>query len=169
MGLGHRVHLQPVVLHLADLMPGEAGRVGDGLLQLRLGGAVGDHVEPVAVAAVLCHTTLVGRQQDGAGLGGEALHLYQAQLTRFHVQTGYVVAQVLLVDIADLETLPCLVLHDHLHRSHLGFGVRTQPLYFGSLALRMGQDQNASQSFDALKCERSLLGEFTPPPLPGAP
>ena len=51
------------MLDLADLVSLEPGRVQDGFLEHRLSGAVGHHVEPEAVGAVLGHPVLVGAEQ----------------------------------------------------------------------------------------------------------
>src|SRR4029434_6930070 len=78
--LRQRVDLQPVVLHLAHLVPWEARRVLDGGLKLWCVVAVGHDVEPVAVPAVLGNTAFVGGKQDRAGDRTEAFDLDQAQL-----------------------------------------------------------------------------------------
>ena len=54
------------MLHLGDLVPREPGWVFNRLLKLWIAGAVGDYVEPVAVAAILGDATLIGRQQNAA-------------------------------------------------------------------------------------------------------
>lgn len=66
----HRVHRQVVVGHLGDLMPLEAGGLLDRFLQLGLGTAVSDHVEPLAVAAVLGDAPFVRCEEDGTRYGG---------------------------------------------------------------------------------------------------
>src|SRR5262245_18277294 len=62
--LRQRVYLQPVVLHLAHLVPWEARRVLDGCLKLWCVVAVGHDVEPVAVTAVLGHAPFVAGKQN---------------------------------------------------------------------------------------------------------
>ncbi len=52
--------------HLGDLVPGEPCRVIDRLLHRGLRGTVGNHIKPVAIAAVFRHTPFVGREQDRA-------------------------------------------------------------------------------------------------------
>ena len=123
--LGHRVHFEPVVLHLGDLVPREPGRVSDRLLKFRGARAVSHHIEPEAIASILGNSALVRREQDTAG-GGETLHFDQAQLARLPIEAGYIVAEVLLVDVLNFASLGGLVFHDHPHGRHLGFGIRTQ-------------------------------------------
>ena len=157
------VNAEPVVGDLDDLVPRETGWVFDRLLKLRGAGAVGHHVEPVAFAAVLGDATLVGRQQNAAGGGGETFYLNQAQLAGRWIEAGYIVANIFLVDIFDLTTLRGLVLHDHPHCRHLSFGMGAQAPDIEGLAFGMGQDQDAGEPLDALQGQCPLPIELIAP------
>ena len=160
--LRHRVHRQVVVRDLRHLVPVEPRRIADRLLQSRRRVAVGDDVEPVAVAAVLGHAPLVGREQDRAGRCAEALHLDEAQLAGGEVEAGDVVAQVLLGHVVDLAALRLLVLHDHAHGDGFGLEVRLEAPHLGRLALGVRQDEDAREPLDRLERERPLAIEFGP-------
>lgn len=60
--------------HLGDLVPFEAGGILDRLLELRPGAAVGDDVEPMAVAPVLGHATFT----RCGGWGNMAPRMYRS-------------------------------------------------------------------------------------------
>ncbi len=62
--MANGVNRYPVTVHLLDLVPRKGGGVAD-RLEARLGVAVGDDVEPVAVAAVFGDPLLVRREADG--------------------------------------------------------------------------------------------------------
>src|SRR5262249_40161613 len=125
--LCHGIYLQPVVLDLLDLMPGEARRILDGLLERRRDVTVGDDIEPIALSTIFGDAPLVWREQNVAGGGADPLHLDQPELARSQVEAGHVIAEVLLVDIEDLPAKASLVLHDDSHGNSLGLQVLAQP------------------------------------------
>src|SRR5262245_25533313 len=139
--LRQRVYLQPVVLHLAHLVPWEARRVFDGGLELWRVVAVGHDVEPVAVTAVLGHPPFVGGKKNRSRGCTEAFDLDQAQFAGVQVEAGDVIAQVLLVDIVHLTALGTLMLHDDAHGRGLRLRIGTQTPDLRGLALRMRQDE----------------------------
>ena len=55
--------------------------------------------------------------------------------------------------------------HHHTHGGGLGLEVRLEPPHLGSLALRVGQDEDASESLDGLQGQRALALEFRSAPL----
>src|SRR5262249_44189058 len=122
-------------------------------------------VEPIAVAAVLRHATLVGREQDRAGYRPQTLYLDKAQLSRRQVKAGHVVAEVLLRDVVDLPTLGAFVFHHDAHRGGLGLEVRLKPTTLRRLTLRMREHEYARESFHRLKRERLLPLKIRPTPL----
>ena len=148
--------------HLRHLVPVEARRVADRLLELRRIVAVGDDVEPKAVATVLGDAALVGREQDRAGRCAKPLHLDQAQLAGSEIEARDVVAQVLLGDVVDLPALRLLVLHDHAHGGGLGLEVRLETPHLGRLALGVRQHEDAREPLDCLERERPLAIEVDP-------
>ena len=82
--------------------------------KLRLGVAVRDNAEPVAIAVVLGDTVFVLRHDHRPVRRADALDLDQAQLTRVRIQAGQIVAKILLVYVGDRSALGSLVLHrDH--------------------------------------------------------
>src|SRR6266508_821769 len=76
---GYRLQVHPVMLDLGDFMPGESGWVLHGVPQLRIGVAVRDDIEPVAITAVLGDTELIRRQHNCPGGVANPLHLDQPE------------------------------------------------------------------------------------------
>ena len=93
--LRHRVHVEPVVLDLLDLVPREPGRVFDGFFKARLGVAVRHDVKPVEVAPVFGDALFVRRQEDGACDSTDAFDLDEAQFPGKRMQAAKVEAEVL--------------------------------------------------------------------------
>src|SRR5438876_909947 len=75
---------------------------GDRRLQYSGVSAVGNDIEPVAIAPVLGHPLLIRCQANDPCFGGQPLDLDQPQLTALQIEAGHVVAEVLLADIEDL-------------------------------------------------------------------
>ena len=72
---------------LGDLIPGEPGRVADRPLRHRRRVAVGEDIEPEAVAPVLGNATLVASQQHRFNCRAEALYFDQPQLVSAEIET----------------------------------------------------------------------------------
>ena len=101
----HGVDFHPVVGHLGHFLTGEPRRIFDRLLHDRVRSAVGNHIKPVAIAAVPRHAPFVGREQDRAHGLSQALDLDEPQFAGVEVQVDDIVAQILLVDVINLAAL----------------------------------------------------------------
>jgi hypothetical protein len=143
------------MVHLLDLVPGEAGRVLVDM-QARLGVTVGYNVKPVAVAPILGHSLLIGREADGPRGSPETFDLDEAQFAALGVQARQIITQILLVDIGYGASGGPLVLHGHAHGNGLGLGVGAQTPDLRLLPLRMRQDENAGNPLDSLEAEGAL-------------
>src|SRR5437879_6541157 len=80
------LYAQVVVRHFRPLVPVEPGGIADWLLEPWGCVAVGDDIEPVAVAPVLGDAAFVGREQDRAARRAESLHLDESQLAGGEVE-----------------------------------------------------------------------------------
>lgn len=137
-------------------MPREPGWILDGSLKGWLGPAICDDVQPVAFPAVLRNPPFVRREQDRAGRLTQSFDLDETKLPRIQIETGEVVAKVLLMDIIDLTALRALVVQDRLHRSRFGLRVRLEATHLGGFPLRVRQDQDASEPLHGLQRETPL-------------
>ena len=91
------------MVDLLNFMPREAGGVFDWLLQTGLGFAARDNIKPVAVAPVFGDAAFVGSEQNGSGGGANAFDFDQAKLTGVEIEARDVVAEILLVNIINLQ------------------------------------------------------------------
>ena len=164
--LCHRIHLEPVVLDLADLVPLEPGGVQDGFLEHRLPGAVGHHVEPEAVGPVLGNPVLVGAEEDRSRLRGQPLDLDELQVPGLsgpgwsHRTPGS----------SPKRPPPAgpgpLVLHDHPHGGQLGLRAGLQVPDLWVVPVGVGEDQHGGHPLHPLEGQGLLLFQFPPPPFP---
>src|SRR5206468_3069123 len=99
-----------VVRHLPDFVPIQSAWIFHRILKawVRVTGRY--DVEPITVAAVLGNASFVGCEQDRSGRRTQALHLDQPQLARRQIQTGDVVAEVLVGNVVNLPALALLML-----------------------------------------------------------
>ena len=140
----------------------KAGGVADRLAELRRRVAVGDDVEPVAVAAVLGDAALVRREQNAAVAVADALNLDEPQVAGVKVEAGDVVAEVLLVTRrrpGGPATCSCSITTRMAVASVSGLAAAVGPR---ALPFGVGQDEDRRDPFDGLKRERPLLLEFLP-------
>src|SRR6266851_1332803 len=156
-----------VVVDFPDLVPFQLRRVFDRYEPWTFGELAAAHrIEPVTVTAILSRALFVGRQSDDALLAPNTFYLDKPKLPRVRIQARDVVTKVLFVNIGAVATLRRLVLDCDPHRDRFCLRVGPQVPDFRLIPLRMRQNEDARNPFDALQAERALTIEFLAAPLP---
>src|SRR2546428_3399732 len=100
--LRQRVHFEPVMFDLLDLVPRKTGRVLDRFLQFRRRVAVRDNVKPVEVAPVFGDPLFIWRQKNTPGSRADAFDLDQPEFAGHGMQAAEVETEVLFLHVFNL-------------------------------------------------------------------